>query len=114
LGHPASDRPEETIPSLPYIGMQDGKRIAMRHLRRRQAVVGVNARTASRYGECALGKSALTPRCCGLQKRTRDASLRHAYEPGQMVAQAVPKVTPHLAPTRRVVVERSKVELWGQ
>jgi len=74
--------------------MQDGKRMLYATCGD-GSVVGVNARTGERYGEVPLGKSGINASVLVYKNERVIAIYGTPYEPGQMVAFKIPKVTPH-------------------
>ncbi len=105
------DRPKDNSFSMPYIGMQDGKRMLYATCGD-GSVVGINARTGEAIWRVPLGKSGINASVLVYNNERVIAIYGTPYEPGQMVAFKIPKVKPE-GTNAPVVVPRSKVELWA-
>ena len=106
------DRPKDSSFSQPYLGWLEGKRV-LYATTGDGSVVCINARTGDPLWRVPLGKAGINSSVIVYNNETVVAIYGTPYEPGQMVAFKVPKVTVGGPAPGPVVVERSKVELWS-
>lgn len=106
-----SDRPKDNSFSMPYFGMLDGKRVFYATCGD-GSVVCVNARTGDPIWRVTLGKSGINASVLVYNNERVIAIYGTPYEPGQLVAFKIPKVTPK-GTNIPVVVQRSEVQIWA-
>src|SRR3954468_17383867 len=106
-----SDRPKDNSFSMPYFGMLDGKRVFYASCGD-GSVVCVNARTGDPLWRVPLGKSGINASVLVYNNERVIAIYGTPYEPGQLVAFKIPKVTPK-GTNAPVVVQRSEVQIWA-
>lgn len=106
------DRPRDNSFSNPYIGFHDGKRV-LYAATGDGSVVCVNARTGDPLWRIPLFKAGINATVLVHNNDKVIAIYGTPYEPGQMVALKIPKVTPTNGAAGPVVVERAKAELWA-
>jgi outer membrane protein assembly factor BamB len=111
-GSSPSDRPKDNSFSLPYFGMLDGKRVFYATCGD-GSVVCVNARTGDPIWRVPLGKSGINASVLVHKNERIIAVYGTPYEPGQLVAFKIPKVTLKPGEPGPVVVPRSEVEVWA-
>src|SRR4051812_29248576 len=107
-----SDRPKDNSFSLPYFGMLEGKRVFYATCGD-GSVVCVNARTGDPIWRVGLGKSGINASVLVYNNERVIAIYGTPYEPGQMVAFKIPRISPRPGEPGPIVVPRSKVELWA-
>jgi outer membrane protein assembly factor BamB len=107
-----ADRPKDSSFSYPYLGWLDGMRV-LYSTAADGSVVCINARTGDPLWRVPLGKAGINATVLVHNQETVIAIYGTPYEPGQMVAFKVPKVTLPPGEAGPAVVERSQVELWS-
>jgi len=107
-----SDRPKDNSFSLPYFGFLDGKRVFYATCGD-GSVVCVNARTGDPLWRVGLGKSGINASVLVYNNERVIAIYGTPYEPGQMVAFKIPKVSLRPGEPGPVVIPRKQVELWA-
>ena len=105
------DRPKDNSYSHPILAWLDGKRVFYAATGD-GAVVCVNARTGDPIFRIPLFKAGINSSLLLQNNQKIIAIYGTPYEPGQMVALRIPRVTPPTL-TGPVVVPRSTVELWN-
>jgi outer membrane protein assembly factor BamB len=107
-----ADRPHDNSFSLPVLGWLDGRRVFYASTGD-GSIVCVNARTGDPIWRIPLFKAGINSSVLVHNNDKIIAIYGTPYEPGQMVALAIPHETPTNAAAGPVVVARSKVELWS-
>ena len=106
------DRPTDNSFSLPVLAWLDGRRVFYASTGD-GSVVCVNARTGDPIWRIPLFKAGINSSVLVHNNDKIIAIYGTPYEPGQMVALAIPHEVPTNAAAGPVVVARSKVELWS-
>jgi outer membrane protein assembly factor BamB len=104
--------PRDNSYSLPYLGWLDGRRV-LYATTGDGSVVCVNARTGDPLWRVPLAKAGINATLLVHNDDKIIAIYGTPYEPGQMVALKIPRVSPAPGASGPVVVERSQVELWA-
>jgi outer membrane protein assembly factor BamB len=106
------DRPTDNSFSLPVLGWLDGRRVFYASTGD-GSIVCVNARTGDPLWRIPLFKAGINSSVLVHNNDKIIAIYGTPYEPGQMVALAIPHELPTNAAAGPIVVARSKVELWS-
>lgn len=107
-----ADRPHDNSFSLPVLGWLEGKRVFYASTGD-GSIVCVNARTGDALWRIPIFKAGINSSVLVHNNDKIIAIYGTPYEPGQMVALKIPKVSPPSAAAAPAVVERASVELWN-
>ncbi len=105
-------RPMDNSFSQPYLTFLDGRRVFIASTGD-GSIFCANARTGEGLWRIPMAKAGINATVVVHNNDKVIAIYGTPYEPGQMVAMSIPRVSPTNSAAGPVIVERSQVELWS-